>query len=102
MGETYPNGPIKGGFLQVRKKKNSAPSIRTSGMSQMSGDRMSASVRIPGVSARKLAEGGMHLCELLALESGLDHAMPNLAVSPFCPAIPADSEQQAASISCFR
>ena len=102
-GRGLSSRPISsGGLLQCDKKKNSTPSIKKSGTSQVSTDRMLASVGIPGVSTRDLAESGFPYVSCWAFESGLDRGMPNLTASPFCLAILADSEPEAASMSCFR
>jgi hypothetical protein len=89
-GRGLSSRPIKGGFLQCGKKRF-RPKYQSVGHGSILSDRMLASVRIPGVSTRHLAEADS-LMGVVGLSNPASILECRIGASPFCSAIPADSE----------
>jgi hypothetical protein len=100
MGDGYSAGRLGMDFYRAIKKEFD-PSIRTSDTSQ---SQVTECWQVSefrefqrGLSGRRIP-----LCGLLGFRICPRSRNTEFGAFPFCSAIPADSEQQAASMSCFR
>ena len=100
MGDGYSAGLLGMDFYRAIKKEFD-PSIGTSDRSQ---SQVTECWQVSefrefqrGLSGRRI-----HLCGLLGFRICPRSRNAEFGAFPFCSAIPADSEQQAASMSCFR